>query len=116
MNISAIYCLNTREILYSRATHDYRESSDKKCAIDGGFDYTRVIGNFEDYISIQLDGDRLLRQILYMDYASEGKLGVKAGGCCGRFQITEDSSKVFYSKLIKDFDKVENKIFPYSIK
>lgn len=115
MNIPAIYCLSTNEILYSRSGHDYRESSDKKCAIDGGFEnYTRVIGDSKDYISIQLNGDVLLKHILVMDYNYQNS-NVKdyPQGYCGRFKLLRNSNKTFYARLVKDFDKIEDILFPF---
>lgn len=39
-----IHCIRAKngEIIYSRSLHDYRQSEDASCAIDGGFDYLRT--------------------------------------------------------------------------
>lgn len=56
MKINAIQCKKCDDIVYSRATHDYRPCSCGLCAIDGGFDYTRIaFQNREDYVSITID-------------------------------------------------------------
>lgn len=113
MIISAIYCKNTREILYSRATHDFRSSSDKSCFIDGGFEYCRIGGDADDYITLELNGDYLLKQILSTDW-NYGASNTKdyPYGFHGRFVLSEKSNRSFYSKLIRNFKSVENVLFP----
>jgi hypothetical protein len=108
MRINAIYCINTSEILYSRSNNDYRQSSDKRCAIDGGLEYCRIIGNPEDFIQITLDGDYLLEFMLSMDYKYGNSMSVRyPDGYYGRFEIKENSNLEFYRKLILNYDDVE---------
>jgi hypothetical protein len=38
---------NDKEVLFSKNSHHFNESVDKSVAIDGGRDYTRIIGNVE---------------------------------------------------------------------
>ncbi len=45
MNISAIQCPDCKQIIYSRARHDYRSCRCRSVAIDGGFDYLRIINH-----------------------------------------------------------------------
>lgn len=45
IKINAIQCLECGDIIYSRTRHDYRRCSCGACAIDGGFEYTRVVAN-----------------------------------------------------------------------
>ena len=40
--VSAIQCPGCCDILFSRATHDYRTCSCGESSIDGGFEYTKV--------------------------------------------------------------------------
>jgi len=48
------------EILYSRYRHDYRTSKDGKCSIDGGRDYTRIIGTPDEVITLKLFQNKLI--------------------------------------------------------
>lgn len=45
MKINAIKCLKCGDVIYSRANHDFRFCTCGNCAVDGGFDYTRIIGD-----------------------------------------------------------------------
>jgi hypothetical protein len=36
------------EVIFSRSRHDFRSSSDRTVSIDGGRDYTRLIGNIHN--------------------------------------------------------------------
>ena len=108
MEINAIYVKKTKEILYSRSGHDFRRSEDGKCFVDGGFNYFRWGGVAENVILIQLDSDKLLKQIIYYDflYKNNNAEDFKEG-YYGRFQLREGSSKEFYKELIvKGFKKV----------
>jgi len=42
--VTCIKCPNCKDIIYSRSRHDFRSCSCELIAIDGGFDYTRIIG------------------------------------------------------------------------
>jgi len=108
MIINGIYSKSTKEILYSRSRNDFRESEDGNCFVDGGFDYFRMGGNFENFIEVELDPEILLKQILYYDwnYGNKNAENFK-NGYCGRFKLSEKSSKSFYGKLItKGFEEV----------
>lgn len=110
MVIKAVFCKNTKEIIYSRSIHDYRASSDGNLAVDGGFDYFKINGNLDDAVLIYLDGDILLQQILQYDYS----LGNSASshknypnGYHGRFGITEKSNLDFFKKLVVNYGDIE---------
>jgi hypothetical protein len=45
------------EIVYSRYRHDYRQTSDGMVAIDGGRDYTKVIGQGKQVTLVIEDGE-----------------------------------------------------------
>ena len=73
MLVKAIKCNNCGDIIYSRATHDFHWCSCKKTAIDGGFDYYRIIGNREDWEMAEVHvldekSDDEVKEILYKDY------------------------------------------------
>ena len=113
MIIQAIYCMDTHEILYSRSLHDCRYSSDGSCYIDGGFEYCRIGGDASNILTIDLNGDFLLKHILSMDYnVGTNNADKYPNGFHGRFEITERSNKYFYIKLIKNFYEVEDVLFP----
>jgi len=105
MEVNAIYCKSTHEILYSRAHHDCVVSEDKKASIDGGFgEIISIGGDMDNTIPLRLDGDRLLKYILFMDWnygnrnASEFKNGYH-----GRFKIAGNSNRPFYQGLVINF-------------
>jgi len=111
MELSAIYIKLTHEILYSRATHDYRESSDTKCAIDGGLDYVRIIGDPSDFIEIKLDGDVLLTLILKNDYSFYNNNAINfPEGYHGRFKLTKLSNLDFFKNLILNYIDIQDEI------
>ena len=111
MRINAIYCINTNEILYSRCAHDYRSSECKECAVDGGFDYFKVVGNPSGFAMIQLDGEYLLKYILGSDYLYTNSNSDKfTHGYHGRFQIVPSSNLKFYESLILNYNDVKHYI------
>ena len=42
MKVNAIQCPGCKDIIYSRATHDFRSCSCGATYIDGGFNYIRI--------------------------------------------------------------------------
>ena len=73
MLVNAIKCNKCGDVIYSRAVHDFHWCSCEKCAIDGGFDYYRIIGNAEDWESITINilpnkSDDEVKKILYDDW------------------------------------------------
>jgi len=44
IEVNAIECNNCKDILFSRARHDFRTCSCGACSIDGGFDYCNISG------------------------------------------------------------------------
>lgn len=108
MRINAIYSISTNEILYSRHAHEYRTSEDNKIAVDGGMDYFKVAGNSEDYVTLQLDGDYLLKFVLGNDYLyANANARNYPQGYHGRFKISKRSNLGFYKKLIVNYEDVE---------
>lgn len=43
MQVIAYKCKSCKDLVYSRARHDFRYCSCGEIAVDGGFDYTRVV-------------------------------------------------------------------------
>lgn len=108
MKIKAIFYKPTKEILYSRATHDCRWSSDGKVSVDGGFEYFKFAGDLENVIMIEIDSDLLLRQILYYDWNFHNSNANKfKEGYHGRFQITDRSDLDFFRRLVVNFSDIE---------
>ena len=73
MLVKAIKCNNCGDIIYSRSVHDFHWCSCEKCAIDGGFDYYRIIGNKEDWEMTEVHilddkSDDEVKKILYDDW------------------------------------------------
>lgn len=52
--IHAIKCKKCGEIIYSTSRHDFKWCSCHTVAIDGGYDYCRVVGNTEDFESYEM--------------------------------------------------------------
>lgn len=83
MIVKAIKCNNCCDIIYSRAIHDFHWCSCKKTAIDGGFDYYRIIGNREDWEMTEIhvlddkSDDDEVKKILYDDWnKNKNKYGI----------------------------------------
>ena len=74
MKITAVLCKKCGDMVYSRCTHDFRECSCGSVAVDGGFDYLRIVGHSENYelFSKIIDGDvckkNEIRLALYNDW------------------------------------------------
>lgn len=58
--VHAVKCLKCGDVIYSRATHDFHWCSCGNCAVDGGFDYLRVLGEPDtiEYTDIEVDATR----------------------------------------------------------
>lgn len=69
MKIKAIQCPTCGDIIFSRATHDFRSCSCNEIYIDGGFSYVRVgyhnLDQPPENIEIDLD---VTKKELYDDY------------------------------------------------
>ncbi len=77
MRINAIKCLNCGDVIYSRSRHDFHWCSCKSCAVDGGFDYLKIVGNKENWESTQINilenkTDDEVKKILFNDW-NKGK-------------------------------------------
>ena len=86
MKVNAIRCKNCNTIIYSRAEHDFHWCPCGRCAVDGGFDYFKIVGNREDWEVVDFDvledvpvGEA--KNILYSDWNfNENKFGTKVLG------------------------------------
>jgi len=69
ITVAAIICPKCGQGVFSRARHDFRRCSCKKCAIDGGFDYMKVSWSPEyaspEVIHIEINSTR---EELYKDW------------------------------------------------
>lgn len=65
--VTGIKCLKCGSIIFSRTTHDYRRCKCGAVAIDGGFDYMKVAGEYGDYVPKKLFVDATRRE-LYDDW------------------------------------------------
>jgi hypothetical protein len=65
--VFAIQCMACGDVIYSRARHDYRSCTCGKIAIDGGFEYTRVIGTEWDSTQLIVNASK---SELYRDWNS----------------------------------------------
>ena len=83
MKVNAIRCKNCNTIIYSRAEHDFHWCPCGRCAVDGGFDYFKIVGNREDWEVTELNvleghADGEAKNILYNDWnLNENKFGTK---------------------------------------
>lgn len=76
MKINAVKCKKCGDTIFSRATHDFHYCSCKSTAIDGGLEYTRIIGKLEDTADVGLDLPYTPKE-LFDDWDKEiDKLGV----------------------------------------
>ena len=66
MIVTAIRCnAECEDIIYSRVGHDFRRCSCGHCAIDGGFDYTKVTGLFFTFGELEIN---TTKTSLYADW------------------------------------------------
>ena len=67
MKITAHRCSTCKDVLYSRATHDFRTCGCGDTSVDGGFDYTRLVFKKEEPEAVEVDVNVTKAQ-LYYDY------------------------------------------------
>ena len=65
MKTTGIKCNKCRVTIFSRARHDFRYCKCGGCAIDGGQDYFRIIGEGYEVVDLDLDVER---KDLFNDY------------------------------------------------
>lgn len=111
MKINAILCHKCKCIIYSRAhVHDMRSCDCGDISVDGGFDYFKVSHKDNTkFTAIQLNGDKLLEQILQYDYVY-GNRNIPEefkDGWHGKYRLTENSNTRFYEKLIENYVDVK---------
>lgn len=76
MKINALKCNSCKDLIFSRARHDLHYCSCGKVAIDGGFDYLRVLGNAGDFDGQEIDLN-VTRDELYDDWSNyQDKYGI----------------------------------------
>ena len=85
MLVKGIRCKHCGDIIYSRAQHDFRWCSCCGCAIDGGFDYVKIIGTPSTYEVMTIDileskDDEEVKKILFDDWnRGKDKYGIIKG-------------------------------------
>ena len=99
MKVSAIQCNDCRDIIYSRARHDFRWCTCKNCAIDGGLDYLRVIGDGYKMKTLVIESTK---EELYNDWNNSKDL---FGLVSNTDQLNEVENKVHY--VTKDYNSFE---------
>ena len=67
--VHAAQCKKCLDIVFSRSTHDMRGCSCGQVFVDGGFDYTRIVGNTPDFIEMKISVDQTPME-LYEDWNS----------------------------------------------
>lgn len=68
MIVRAVQCKQCKDIIYSRARHDFRTCTCGAIFIDGGFDYIRIGGDIEEpLIEVEVNATQ---QELYSDWNS----------------------------------------------
>ena len=58
-----IRCLKCGDIIISKSVHDFRYCSCRACAVDGGTDYLRRVGELEDWEDLSIVEEISLDQI-----------------------------------------------------
>ena len=71
--VKGIKCNKCGDVIYSRSRHDFHWCSCKSCAIDGGFDYLKIVGQPNDWQSIDvtvlpLESEDNIKKILFDDW------------------------------------------------
>lgn len=52
-----VRCLKCGDVIESKHRHDFVMCSCRSCFVDGGNDYSRMGGNFDDMVVIDEDGN-----------------------------------------------------------
>ena len=63
MNITYLYCKKCKDSVFSFSTHSMNWCKCESCAIDGGFDYTKITGNEGDFELIVSDVSSIMKLI-----------------------------------------------------
>lgn len=67
VKVKGVICLKCRDTVFSRARYDFRRCTCEAIAVDGGFDYLRVLGNGRDFNYVELVLD-VSKEELYDDW------------------------------------------------
>ena len=82
MIVKGIKCKKCGDVIYSRSRHDFHWCSCNSVAIDGGFDYLKIIGQPNDWKLnsvevLPLESEDNVKKILFDDWNSgKDKYGV----------------------------------------
>lgn len=95
MNITAVICKKCKDMVYSRARHDYRSCSCGAVAIDGGRDYVKLVGEEKDIAQVNTFDLKVSEKELYDDWnLGKDKYGLEKG-----VSTLED---IIFGKKVKD--------------
>lgn len=68
MKVKGITCAKCNQFIYSRAFHDFHYCKCGAVAIDGGFEYLRIIGDADDFTVEEKDIGDVNKKMLYNDW------------------------------------------------
>jgi hypothetical protein len=80
ITVQALQCPNCKDVIYSRAHHDFHHCSCGDCFVDGGFDYMRAgwTDKSPEYLSVDVEASL---DELYNDWNKQiDKFGIIKGG------------------------------------
>ena len=99
--MKAVYCYKCKEIIFSRARHDFRSCSCGNAGIDD-MGHRATFKALDSVEFIELDDSVLLEQMLYYDwkYGNRTIVDEFKDGYYGKFKLSSRSSMAFYRKLI----------------
>ena len=65
--VLALVCPSCKEIIYSRARHDFNSCTCGEISVDGGLEYTRILFKEKKPAQIEIEVDATVKQ-LYNDW------------------------------------------------
>ena len=78
--VAGVMCKQCGDLVFSRARHDYRKCTCGSIAVDGGFDYMRIIGEEENVGQINTFEIKQTKKELFADWNSgKNKYGIIKG-------------------------------------
>ena len=90
MKISGIKHKETGEVIFSRARHDFHWDSTRTIAIDGGTDYTRIVGDLNAFQHVTITLEGVTAKDLYDDWNTR----TDKYGCMSKEYIQENNIQI----------------------
>lgn len=106
--VPAVQCNICGDVVYSRTKHDYRSCSCGHVAVDGGFDYFKVVGNEDDFEITSVELCNVTVQDLYNDWKdNKSEYGlVQATSLPFEYECVEcEGESLFYGRTKYEADK-----------